>query len=358
MDGFEHIFPSLRGVQAGREYYMSMCPMRLIPKIFLFNEPELAPELRAQRILNKQRVPIIARYLLENVKSYTLSSLTASIDGEVTFEPFNDDARDMNIGRLHVPMESRIVINDGQHRRAAIEAALRDNPDLGDETISVVFFVDVGLKRSQQMFADLNRYAIRPTTSLGLLYDHRNENALIAKGVMERVPVFDGLTEMERSSISNRSLKLFTLSGINNATQALLSRLSFETFQDKIELAVEFWSEVSKHIPDWQLAKEGKVSPGDLRSDTIHAHALALAALARVGNTLQIRYGTVWKKRLGKLDTIDWSRANLEWEGRALNAGRLSKRNINIKLTSNLIKKHLRIPLSEEEKELESDLKR
>jgi hypothetical protein len=29
-----------------------------------------------------------------------------------------------------------------------------------------VYFVDAGLKRCQQMFADLNRYAIRPTRSL------------------------------------------------------------------------------------------------------------------------------------------------------------------------------------------------
>ena len=56
-------FPAIRGVQAGREYYISMCPLRLIPKIFLFDEEELVPELRAQRVLNKTKVPEIARYL-------------------------------------------------------------------------------------------------------------------------------------------------------------------------------------------------------------------------------------------------------------------------------------------------------
>ena len=78
-------------------------------------------------------------------------------------------------------MNAKFVINDGQHRRAAIESALHENPELGDETISVVFFVDVGLVRTQQMFADLNRYAVRPTTSLSLLYDHRDDDALVAK---------------------------------------------------------------------------------------------------------------------------------------------------------------------------------
>ncbi|GIX46911.1 MAG: hypothetical protein KatS3mg131_1122 [Candidatus Tectimicrobiota bacterium] len=38
---FEYVFPAIRGVQARREYYVSMCPLRLLPKIFLFNEEEL-----------------------------------------------------------------------------------------------------------------------------------------------------------------------------------------------------------------------------------------------------------------------------------------------------------------------------
>jgi len=57
-------------------------------------------------------------------------------------------------------MDARFMINDGQHRRAAFELALKEN-ELGYKTIAVVFFLDVGLKRSQQMFTDLNRYAAR-----------------------------------------------------------------------------------------------------------------------------------------------------------------------------------------------------
>lgn len=39
--GFEYTFPAIRGIQAGREFYISMCPLRLIPKIFIFDEDEL-----------------------------------------------------------------------------------------------------------------------------------------------------------------------------------------------------------------------------------------------------------------------------------------------------------------------------
>jgi len=357
--GFEYVFPSIRGVQAGREYYISMCPMRFIPRIFLFDKEELKPELRAQRTLNKQRIPEIARYVVSNPKGYTISALTASVDGKVRFEPLGQADDDRNVGQLHIPMSARFVINDGQHRRAAIEAALVENPDLGDETISVVFFLDVGLKRCQQMFADLNRFAIRPTTSLGLLYDHRDQDALIAKSVIEQVTVFNGLTEMERSTISNRSIKLFTLSGICNATHVLLQDVPAETAELKVGLAVDFWSEVAKHIPDWGLARDRKVTAADLRQDYIHSHTLALAGLARAGNALLTQHAKDWKSKLKKLSTLDWSRANSsQWEGRAMNAGRLSKRNVNVTLTGNLIKEHLGLDLTAEERELENQFRR
>lgn len=356
MAGFAYVFPSIRGVQAGREYYISMCPMRLIPRIFLFDEEELKPELRAQRSLNKQRVPGIARYILSNPKGYTFSALTASVDGKVKFEPLGQGDDDRNIGRLHIPMSARFVINDGQHRRAAIETALLENPDLGDETISVVFFMDIGLKRCQQMFADLNRFSVRPTTSLGLLYDHRDQDAHIAKGIVENVSVFNGLTETERSTISNRSIKLFTLSGIYHATQTLLQGLDLPTPEKQLATAVEFWSEVSKHIPDWQLAHDRKVSAADLRRDYVHAHSLALAALARMGNSLLRKPERGWIASLKKLSSLDWSRENsMQWEGRAMNAGRLSKRNVNVTLTGNLIKQHMGLQLTDEEQTLESD---
>lgn len=359
MPTFEYNFPAIRGLQAGREYYISMCPMRLIPRIFLFDEEELKPELRAQRVLNRGRIPEMARYLVNNPKSYTFSALTASIDGDVEFQSLGRDGSEEALGTLRIPMSARFVINDGQHRRAAIEEALHENPELGDETISVVFFIDVGLKTSQQMFADLNRHAVRPTPSLGLLYDHRDEGAHVAKEVVKSVPVFADLTELERSSISNRSVKMFTLSGIYNATNTLLSGVECKDADERIKRASEFWTEVSKHISDWQIAKDRKISAADLRRDYIHAHTLALAALGRVGNDLFRLNTRGWKTKIRKLRSLDWARSNTElWEGRAMNAGRLSKRTVNVTLTANLIKEHLGLELNPGEAELEDEFRR
>jgi DNA sulfur modification protein DndB len=346
-------FPAIRGVQAGREYYVSMCPLRVIPRLFLFDEEELVPELRAQRILNKGRIPEIARYVAENPESYIFSAITASVDADVEFEPVVDGAERHRIGVLRIPMEARFVINDGQHRRAAIEVALRERLELGDETIAVVLFLDVGLARCQQMFADLNRYAIRPARSLNVLYDHRDEQAQLAKLVAFRCGAFRGLVEMERSALAERSRKLFTLSAIHTATKALLQgRDARETVEDRATVATVFWDEVARHLPEWGQVREKQLTAGDVRRDFIHSHAITLQALGRMGNPVLAQKS--WKRRLAHLRGIDWSRSNASlWEGRALTAGRVSKNGQNVTLTTNAIKQHLGIPLTPEEQRVE-----
>src|SRR5256885_858554 len=114
--GFEYLFPAIRGVQARREYYVSMCPLRLVPKVFLFDEEELVPELRAQRTLNRGRIPDIVRYIAGQRGGYVFSAITASIDADVRFQPIGAGAEGTRIGILHVPMSARFIINDGQHR--------------------------------------------------------------------------------------------------------------------------------------------------------------------------------------------------------------------------------------------------
>ena len=76
LNEYSHSFPAVRGVQAGRPCYIAMCPMRLIPKIFVFDEDEVPAQLRAQRILNRGRIPEIAHYLIDNPNDYTLSALS------------------------------------------------------------------------------------------------------------------------------------------------------------------------------------------------------------------------------------------------------------------------------------------
>jgi DNA sulfur modification protein DndB len=351
---FGYTFPAIRGIQAGREYYVSMCPLRLIPRIFLFNEEELVPELRAQRILNRARIPEISRYMLANRNDYTFSALTASIDGDAQFRPADDASSAPLLGSLHVSMDARFVINDGQHRRAAIEAAIRENPDLADESIAVVFFVDVGLSRCQQMFADLNRYAVRPSPSLGVLYDHRDITGVMLRDWIVQHPIYRELTELERTTLSARSRKLFTLSALYHATLALIGHDEQRDAYEVQAKARTFWEEVVRHFPSWTMVAQGQQAAAEIRRDFIHSHGLALHALGKLGASLMASHPKDWKTLLKRLQRIDWSRRNTSlWEGRAMVGGRVSKSGTNVVLVTNVMKTQLGLSLSDDEQRIE-----
>jgi DNA sulfur modification protein DndB len=360
-ESFNYVFTALRGIQAGREYYSTMCPLRLIPKFFLFDEKELPPKLRAQRTLNRSRVPTISRYILDDPKNYVFSSITASIDGRVDFRPFAETGAASKVGYLVVPMSTKFVINDGQHRRAAIEEALKAMPELGSEHISVVFFVDGGLKRSQQMFADLNKHALRPTMSLGVLYNHRDPVARLCKNIAEQVPVFIGRIELERSSVTNRGHELFTLSSLYQATKALLGigqRVNRIPEQSE-GAAIEYWIEVSKHMPQWLQAAEGKIAAFELRRRYVNAQGIALLALGFAGRALLHEFPKDWKGKLRGLEDIDWSRTNKKlWEGRAMYSGRILASNKTVVLTTAVVKRAIGLSLGNVEQELERELER
>lgn len=354
-------FPAIRGVQAGRQYFLAMCPLKLVPKLFLYDEEGVPAELRAQRVLNKARIPEIANYIIENTKEYVFSALTVSVDTQVKFEPVKEEQvsthrqLSINIGTLSIPMDATIVINDGQHRRAAIEEALKLRPELADESIAIVFFMDEGLRRSQQMFADLNKHAVRPSQSLGVLYEHREQLSELARQLTLNVDVFKNLTEKEKTSISNRSAKLFTLSSIYQATQELLRKKNGDPINESEKrLAIEFWNEVTNNIPEWSQASRKEVHPSELRENYIHAHGVALQAIGIAGAELVAQYPDDWKERLHLFKNIDWSRNNTTvWEGRAMLQARINKAQRQVILTANYLKMILGLTLQSDEQILE-----
>ena len=72
---FTYHFPAVMGVQAEREYYISMVPLKLLSKLFPVEEDIVLPEYRAQRRINEARIPEIKRYILDNRNSYVFSSI-------------------------------------------------------------------------------------------------------------------------------------------------------------------------------------------------------------------------------------------------------------------------------------------
>ncbi len=206
------------------------------------------------------------------------------------------------------------------------------------------------------MFADLNKHALRPSRSTGILFDHRDPLSSLACEIVEKIPVFRNLTEMEKTSISNRSTKLFTLSAIYQGTLCLLRKPEkVKTISDaEMKVAFDFWSCVTENMRDWKLAATKDISTNELRLDYVHAHALALHVIGKLGGALLSTPGRDYKEDLKRLNDIDWARKNSAlWEGRAMHNGKISKSHTCVTLTTNYLKRYFDLSLTPEERQLE-----
>lgn len=344
---FNYTFPAVKGMQADSYYYIAMVPCGLLSKLFLVDNNDILPEYRAQRKLNLNRIPEITNYILNNRSSYVFSALAASIDGNFSFNELQN-----NLGILTVSMNAKFLINDGQHRNAAIQAAIEEDESLLNETIPVVFFADKGLERSQQMFTDLNKYAAKPSKSQNTFYDHKDILAILSKKIIESNSFLRDYTDVENDTLGKFSAKLFTLNSFYNANQYIFNN-SKEISEDDIEFCIKYWNIVVEYISEWQLLMNKDITKKSLREDYIVTQNIVLYALGKLGNYFRVNcISEDMSVYLRNLSKINWLRTNPMWNERAIVNGKISVKNSNINLTYLTIKEQLGIILDEKEKKL------
>ena len=350
---FVYKFPVVRGIQAESEYYIAMVPLNMLAKMFPTDEEEFVlPEYRAQRKLNESRIPIISRYILDNRESYVFSALAASIDGEFAFTP---NEKNQDTGILEVSMDAHFLINDGQHRKSAIMAALKEDPTLNNETISIVFYVDQGLKRSQQIFTDLNKNAVKTSNSISELYDSRDEMAVITRNVVWSIDFLNSYTDKEKDILGKFSSSLFTLNTFYTANKTIIGR---NQEKGSAVFLQNYWSLVVKHMRQWQELQNREITKIDLRENFIATQSIVIQAFGKVGNYFYMN-DTGMESYLEKIEKINWSRNAKHWYMRAVGKnGRIITNKKAALLIANVIKNEIGIPLNQEEKNAEILLKK
>ncbi len=344
-------FPAVKGKQAGKEYYICMVPLGLLSKIFLTDNNDVAPEHRAQRKLNELRVPEIRDYILDNRDSYVFSALAASVDGEMNFVPSSPEA---NTGMLEIDMDALFLINDGQHRKAAIEAAMLEDESLKEETISVVMFKDQGLQSSQQMFTDLNKHAVTTSKSLNTLYESKDRVAIITKNVVNSIDFLRKYTDKEKDNLSKFSSNIFTLNTFYTAHKRIVKIIGDDENSEK--LIYDFWCNVVNNMREWNEMDKGELSKKSLREDYITTQGLIILALGRVCEFLCRHANIDMPTALKGLRKIDWLRNNEEcWMNRAIKPnGKINRNEQGIFMTYVQIKRLLGLPITDEELKKES----
>jgi DNA sulfur modification protein DndB len=171
------------------------------------------------------------------------------------------------------------------------------------------------------------------------------------------VPIFSNdLTELEKTTISNRSKKFFTLSAVYQATAALLSKNKKDviTLEDA-QLATAFWTYLGDVIPEWQAVLRREMKTSELRERYVHAHGVVLQALGIVGRMVT-QQSENWEADLRGISHLDWLRSNTKWHGNAIVLGKMSKSNESVSMTAIVIKQELGLSLNPDEEGLRNRL--
>lgn len=344
--------PAMRGKMGSRTYYACLMPLDSIQNLFKFDPEErqwtdLSPEQREQRALNKSRVPALTAYIVDNEDDYLFSSITASYKTDPVFIPMENALGEENIGILKLKLGDELTINDGQHRCAGIVEAVRKNPALGNETISVLLFPWESTTRVQQMFTDLNRHVVKTSKSLDVLFDKRDPISIATMFALDKVPVFRELTEKVDASLKSKSTKIFTLAALYDANSDLLKDHAQDDVEENAKRLAEYWTAVSASMSDWNKVLKGQKSPTDLRAENISAHSTVLRALGGLG--AELMKDTNWKDRLSALEKVDWSKQNPDWQNVCIVAHSVVSNRQARAATKAYIKGHLGMELSDSE---------
>lgn len=339
----------IRGVQRSHTFYSANLEYGEIANLVELPEDVLGDNLfnheeTMQRKLSWPRVNgQMKDYLLRNDDAF-FSSLTLFIiprdqdpleEGEgYDFKPFKED--DPTAGTLILRSTVMLFPADGQHRAAAIKAALKERPRLASQQIPVVL---VPYKRNsvvRQMFSDLNLNAKPVSKTVGYALETRDPLTLLAKSVAKAVPLFGDRVNYNSNSLPDSSLHVITLNTLRAGTEKLFEKglgLAFSSIgpgavpSQKTEI-ISLWNLIVDSLPQWKEVLGKSEKAGALRKEFVFPHGIGWQGIAWAAAIMvaeERAAGREPEKKIRKvMKSIDWQRTNPDFQGVAMVGDRVN----------------------------------
>lgn len=192
--------PAIRGCMGSLIYYTATFTFKQIAERVTPVNEELhtSKSLRdqIQRSLTKNFISI-RDYILTQKEHFFNALVLAIYDGDPTWNELELDFNGKDyysMGFLRLNGEEIIFPVDGQHRVEGIKEAIKNNSDLEDEDITVIFIGHhndkEGKEKTRRIFSTLNRYAkpVKPGDIIAL--DEDDTVAIVTRNLLETYPLF------------------------------------------------------------------------------------------------------------------------------------------------------------------------
>lgn len=283
------VAPALKLTQGDREHWQTTTTFADIVRICKVPDERPSSADRYQRDASWKRGAEIAKYILDNRDSYTLPPVVLCCD-RASFAN----------GVLTVQPGGRVLLVDGQHRRAAIEMALEQDRTLEAEEIGVVVYPYDNVDRARQLFADLNSGKPIPR-SVKVFMDRRIASPAVT--AMDLGP-FAGWIESVKTGLTTRSKYLWTLSALEQTK--------------KIDDAI-WWSEALRSLTGYSDVVNSKMSSASARQKYVWAHGVALRAIGEYAAS---------GGDASSIGRVEWCRKQECWQGIACEKGKMLASNV------------------------------
>lgn len=318
----EFFFPAVRGVQGGKTFYVATVPFRMLKRLMSVDIGDVLD--RSQRNVDPGRAKAVAKYLCENKDGFVLPSLTGIVEDESL--QFEEYVMGTNTGKLALSMDATIKLFDGQHRATGIMQALRDNPLLSVNTITIQLFVHMSLQERQQAFSDINANAKPVSASLNLAYNQRDEGLNRIASEIRKVEAWAGQIDFERNIVGKNSDMLFSYRHVVQASRLLLG-ITAKDLPNAMDLSNvgHWWNQIAPSV-GWNIAEKIAATKNDKAcieirekaANSVAFTAAGLLTLGRVGNICrQKERNNVphWKVVEALQRSVCWDKSDELWQG-------------------------------------------
>lgn len=204
--------PALRGRLGDWAFYSALMTLNDLSERVTFAERLHKSKNLSQlmqRELKEGRSKDIASYLTKNDDRF-FSSLVVAVYGgapkwnELKVQSGNEELPQAklsetalySVGYLSFTAETELFALDGQHRLAGIQEALKANPNLGSDEVSVLFVGHLetpdGLRRTRKLFTTLNKQAKSVKKSEIIALDEADVMAISTRHLVEEHKYFNG----------------------------------------------------------------------------------------------------------------------------------------------------------------------
>jgi DNA sulfur modification protein DndB len=298
--------PALRACMGDWIYYAAVMKLGKIARecefIDAINPNEDLDRIRQRAIEDRVRKEMVP-YLLNETQRFYGALVVAVYGGEPEFSPvtvtehrlLDDevDAKTYGFGLLRFDGSQIYYALDGQHRLKSIQEAIKHEPDLAKEEISVIILkheeTKKGLERTRRLFSTLNRRAKPTSGSINIAIDEDDSVAIVTRQLVKENEVLKRLVmaEVKGSKQIAPTKKndpyITTLGAFYETNEILLGafaggleinkefkqfRRSYEDLNAYYSFLETIWMRLLEKCPGFDEVLSGRKTPGELRVRT------------------------------------------------------------------------------------------